>query len=61
MTKTELLRQYAGLESIHDQLSTELSYIHTLLQSVGFPDGLASVKMVAKELIEEKASGLGEG
>lgn len=51
-TKTQLMRKVARLESMHDQLVTELRYIDVLLRSLGFPDGLASAKLVAEELKE---------
>lgn len=52
MTKPNLETKIARLESIHDQLESELIYIDELLKSVGFPDGIQSAKEIAKELIE---------
>lgn len=52
MNKTQLAKKIAKLETIHDQLETELLYIDGLLRSVGFPEGLASAKEVALELLE---------
>ena len=47
----ELNQSIARLESEHDQLLAELTYVNNLLKSVGFPEGIASVKEVAEELV----------
>lgn len=54
MNKTQLRQKIARLESIHDQLEAEITYVDTLLKSVGFPRGLASAKEVALELLESE-------
>lgn len=51
MTKAKLYKKLAYLEFVQDQLETEVLELNKLLQSVGFPQGLASVKQVAEELI----------
>lgn len=51
MNKAQLHQKVARLESIQDQLETELTELDHLLRSVGFPEGLASVKAVAQELL----------
>ena len=53
MNKKQLEQKIARLESIHDQLESELIYVDNLLRSVGFPQGIESVKAVALELLEE--------
>lgn len=53
MNKSQLQQKIARLESIHDQLESEITYVDNLLKSVGFPHGLASAKEVAIELLEE--------
>lgn len=53
MNKSQLQQKIARLESVHDQLESELTYVDNLLKSVGFPHGLASAKEVAIELLEE--------
>ena len=53
MNKTQLQQKIARLEFVHDQLESELTYVDSLLKSVGFPRGLASAKEVALELLEE--------
>ncbi len=56
MNKTQLAKKIAYLEFVNDQLDTEITYIDTLLKSVGFPRGLASAKEVALELLENENS-----
>lgn len=54
MSKAELMKKAAYLEFVHDQLSSELSYVDFLLKSVGFPKGLESAKEVALELLKQE-------
>ncbi len=54
MNKQQLQQKIAKLEFMHDQLESELLYIDQLLKSVGFPQGIASAKDVALELLEEQ-------
>ena len=51
MTTQELNQKIAQLEFQQDQLLTELHHIDHLLRSIGFPDGLHSIKMTAQELL----------
>ena len=53
MTKAELLKKIARLESVNDQLSTEVSYIDHLMKLVGFVDGLKTIKATAQEIIDK--------
>lgn len=53
MEKEQLLKRIAELETINDQLQTELRYLDQLLREAGFEHGLISLKHAAKELIEE--------
>lgn len=50
----DLQRRKAQLETIHDHLITELSYVDNLLRLVGFSGGLATVKATAREMVEMK-------
>ena len=43
----------AVLESRIDHLETELSYLNNLLIQVGFPEGIATLKWTAEELLQE--------
>ena len=57
MNKSQLQQKIARLESIHDQLESELIYVDAILRSVGFPQGLESAKEVALELLEDSNQG----
>ncbi len=48
----ELLKKLAELEFANDQLVSELGYLDSLMRSIGFTDGLATVKATARELLE---------
>lgn len=50
--KEKLLERIAQLEFINDQMTAELEYVDQLLRSVGFADGLRSIKSAAQELKE---------
>jgi hypothetical protein len=52
MENEDLHERIAQLEFQNDQLTSELEYIDQLLRSVGFADGLQSVKAAAQELSE---------
>lgn len=53
MTKAQLMKKIAVLESINDQLSTEVSYVDRLMRLVGFSGGLETIKATAVEIIEK--------
>jgi hypothetical protein len=53
MTKDQLKKKIAQLESMNDQLETEFYYLDDLLKSIGFPRGLTSAKEVAIEILEQ--------
>lgn len=53
MTKNQLLKKIAVLESINDQLSTEVEYVDSLMRLLGFSEGLLTVKSTAQEIIEK--------
>lgn len=54
MGKKELEKKLAYLEFVNDQLVTEVTYVDSLLKSIGFPEGLHSVKLVANEILDEQ-------
>lgn len=56
MTKAQLLKKIALLESVNDQLSTEVSYVDHLMRLLGFSEGLATVKATAQEIIDKGLS-----
>lgn len=53
MTKLQLLKKIAYLESLNDQLSAEVSYVDHLMRLIGFSDGLVTVKATAQEIIDK--------
>jgi hypothetical protein len=53
MTKAQLLKKIAYLESINDQLSTEVSSLDQMMRLIGFSGGLETVKATAQEIIEK--------
>ena len=55
-SREEMIRRISELESINDQLLTEVNNLDELLRQVGFEDGLKTLKFAAKELIEEENS-----
>lgn len=53
MTKSQLLKKIAYLESVNDQLSTEVIYVDHLMRLIGFSEGLITVKATAQEILEK--------
>lgn len=53
MTKAQLMKKIAVLESVNDQLSTEVSYIDQLMRLVGFAEGILTVKATAHEILDK--------
>ena len=51
MTKKQLLQKIAVLESVNDQLSTEVWNVDHLMRLLGFANGLTTVKETAREII----------
>jgi len=49
-----LQRKIAKLESLYDQLQSEMNYLDSLLKDVGFEEGLKTLKEAALELKEKK-------
>lgn len=54
MSEDKLLKKIAKLESLCDQLQSEMNYLNQLLIEVGFEEGLKTLKSAALELIEKK-------
>lgn len=53
MNKDEMMKKISELESINDQLQTEIRYLDQLLKEVGFEEGLKTLKVAAQELIDK--------
>lgn len=49
-----LEKKLARLETLNDQLETELSAIDVLMKEVGFSEGIATIKAAASEILENK-------
>ena len=47
-------KKIAYLEFVNDQLLSEIQYVDHLLRSIGFPEGLNTIKNAAQEVIEEE-------
>jgi len=60
MEKEQFLRKISELESINDQLASELRFLDDLLRQVGFEDGLQTLKSAAEDLIEQDKMNLDE-
>ena len=53
MTRDQMMKRISELESLNDQLLTEIRYLDSLLKEVGFEDGLKTLKFAAEELIDQ--------
>lgn len=53
MKKKDLTKRLAYLESLHDQLVTELTYLDELMRQVGFAGGIESFKETAIEMYQK--------
>lgn len=54
MTKEEMMKRISELESLNDQLHTEIRYLDKLLKKAGFAEGIKTMKSAAEELILEQ-------
>ncbi len=54
MNQEMLQKKIAKLESLYDQLQSEMNYLDSLLKEVGFEEGLKTLKEAAIELREKK-------
>lgn len=54
LEKTKLIKRLSELESINDQLASELRFLDDLLRKVGFEQGLITLKTAAEELIQHE-------
>jgi uncharacterized protein YunC (DUF1805 family) len=51
MGNHEISKQLARLETINDQLSAEINYLDQLAKTLGFAEGLKTLKSAALEMI----------
>ena len=54
MEKRDLVQKVAKLESVNDQLASEIRELDRLARNLGFSDGIETLKAAAVELIEER-------
>jgi hypothetical protein len=52
MKDKNLLKKIAKLETINDQLSSEIQYLEKLTRALGFADGLKTLKSAALDMLE---------
>jgi hypothetical protein len=53
MENKKLIKKIAKLETINDQLLSELEYLDQLTKKIGFVNGLKTLKSAAKDLLNE--------
>ncbi len=56
MTKLELRRKIAILESVNDHLMTDIAHLDRQMRLIGFSQGLITVKATAQEIIDKGLS-----
>lgn len=54
--KAQIAKQIALLESLNDQLLTEIGDIDALMRLVGFSQGIETVKATAEEIIRTRSN-----
>ncbi len=52
MNKNQFVDELAKLEFVNDQLLAEVTYVDFLLRSLGFSDGICTLKEAALEVLE---------
>jgi hypothetical protein len=52
MSKDDLVKRISELESLNDQLASELRYLDDLMRQLGFDDGLKTLKAAAEEMLQ---------
>lgn len=56
MTKQQMQKRMAYLESVNDMLQAEIFYLDTLMTKVGFSGGLSALKATAQEICGQETS-----
>lgn len=52
MKQKDLLKKLAKLETVNDQLAAEIHFLEKLTRSLGFAEGLKTLKAAATEMLE---------
>ena len=55
--KESMLKRISELESMNDQLLSEIRYLDELMREIGFEDGLKTLKVAAHEILEQDRRG----
>ena len=55
--KESLLKRISELESLNDQLLSEIRYLDELMREIGFEEGLKTLKLAANEILEQDRRG----
>ena len=53
MNENQLIKRISELESINDQLISEIRFLDSLLRKIGFDEGLKTLKFAAQEILEQ--------
>jgi hypothetical protein len=56
MNKQDLLKRISELESLNDQLLSEIRFLDDLLKELGFEEGLKTLKIAAREMLDQDKS-----
>jgi hypothetical protein len=56
--KEALLKRISELESMNDQLLSEIRFLDELMREIGFDEGLKTLKAAAQEILEQDRRGL---
>lgn len=51
--KETMLKRISELESINDQLLSEIRYLDELMREIGFEEGIKTLKVAAFEILEQ--------
>jgi hypothetical protein len=51
--RDSLLKRISELESLNDQLLSEIRYLDELMREIGFEEGLKTLKLAAHEILEQ--------
>jgi len=52
MTEKDLIKKIAKLETINDQLASEINYLERLTRQLGFAEGLKTLKAAALDMLD---------
>jgi hypothetical protein len=52
MKNKDLITKIAKLETVNDQLAAEINYLEQLTRSLGFAEGLKTLKAAALEILD---------